>query len=48
MNDNYPYWKIHCPNCHALMDEGDPCPECEHTDRGDCQCQFCTEDKDDA
>lgn len=32
-----------CPNCGATMGEGDPCPECDHTDAGCCDCDHCSE-----
>ena len=37
--------KCRCPNCQSTMNEGDPCPECDHTD-GDplCDCQHCMGD----
>jgi len=33
---------INCPNCGVDMDEGGPCPRCEHVDVADrCQCRAC-------
>lgn len=44
---------IRCPNCDSLMNDGDPCPECDHNSDGDCCCDHCImqesdEDDDDA
>lgn len=41
--------QITCPNCEAIMDSGDSCPECDHTDvRGvQCSCAACMNDEDD-
>lgn len=33
---------LDCPNCAAVMDDLEPCPECDH-DGGDpdCECDYC-------
>lgn len=31
----------HCPNCEAVMEEGDTCPECDHTEVDACPCRQC-------
>lgn len=37
-----------CPNCDALMNDGDVCPECDHDERdGDCCCDHCASYEDD-
>lgn len=33
-----------CPNCGATMNVGESCPECEHVDDYDCQCDACAEE----
>ena len=41
--------QIRCPNCDAMMNEGEACPECDHTDvaDADCICDFCVYGDDD-
>lgn len=34
---------MYCPNCSSLMNEGDPCPECDHVEGDDfCECSTCS------
>ena len=36
-----------CPNCEAVMTEGEKCPECQHDDGTDfCDCPACGEERD--
>lgn len=31
-----------CPNCEATMEDGDCCPECDHSEiYSDCDCAYC-------
>lgn len=33
---------ITCPNCQSKMNEGDDCPECDHSNDGnECDCAYC-------
>lgn len=32
---------ISCPNCESLMNAGETCPECDHTEHGECICKSC-------
>ncbi len=31
-----------CPNCESKMNAGEYCPECDHNDTGDCDCEHCS------
>jgi hypothetical protein len=39
-----------CPNCNSLMNAGEDewCPECQHYNSPDCDCQACDESRENA